>query len=323
MTDYRLQQASAWLATLADLQHYNLHPLAGDASFRRYFRATTNHDADTSYVLMDAPPEKEDVTSFLRIQAWFEASGLTAPKLIHQDQEQGFLLLEDFGDNTWAVAMEKGCDSSPLFENALQQLHTLQAATVLEGMPVFDGQRMQREADLFLDWYLPHTKQYQVSQQEKSSFHDALSPIFEQIDAIPKAPVHLDYHSRNLMLPKQGLPLGVIDFQDAVFGPITYDLASLLYDCYQDYPEQERLQWSQLFFEGLSASHRSYFNHDFSQWHHALRLTALQRHIKAIGIFSRLAYRDGKHQFLDEIPLTKKHLIEELNALDIQITLLP
>jgi N-acetylmuramate 1-kinase len=130
-------------------------------------------------------------------------------------------------------------------------------------------------------------------------------------------PVHLDYHSRNLMLPADGLPLAVIDFQDAVLGPPTYDLASLLYDCYQDYLESERVLWSQRFYASLPDSIRQAFA-DADDWHRKLRMTALQRHIKAIGIFARLAHRDGKHQFLDEIPLTRHHLLEEMAALSMR-----
>ncbi|MDX8384116.1 MAG: phosphotransferase [Ghiorsea sp.] len=321
MTDSRLNQASTWLASLPQYQGFLIQPLAGDASFRRYFRVTLPNQAHPSLVLMDAPPTKEDVTPFLQVQAWLEASGLTVPKLIQQDLQQGFLLLEDFGDNTWAVALSQGCASTPLFENALQQLHTLQASTTNLELPLFDVPRMQKEADLYLDWYLPHIKSHTPSPAEREKFHQVLLPSLQAIASLPQAPVHLDYHSRNLMLPKQGLPLGIIDFQDAVLGPITYDLASLLYDCYQDYPETERLAWSKHFFQTLPSQHHAHFQGDFQQWHHALRLTSMQRHIKVLGIFARLAYRDGKQQFLDEIPLTKKHFIEESNALDIQLPL--
>ena len=124
------------------------------------------------------------------------------------------------------------------------------------------------------------------------------------------------------MLPDGGLPLGQIDYQDAVMGPLTYDLASLLYDCYQDYPETERRHWSRQFFAALPAHLAEPFG-DFDDWHEAVRLSALQRHIKAIGIFARLACRDGKRQFLDEIPLTRKHLLEEVEALQISVRKIP
>jgi len=143
-----------------------------------------------------------------------------------------------------------------------------------------------------------------------------------KISSLPRVPVHLDYHSRNLMLPAGGLPLGVIDFQDAVLGPVTYDLASLLYDCYQDYPESDRRHWSELFFSRFTTEATGFFE-NFETWHHALRLTAMQRHIKAIGIFARLAWRDDKRQFLDEIPLTHQHLMQELAFLGLDKAQLP
>jgi len=204
----------------------------------------------------------------------------------------------------------------PLFEDALRQLQLLQVSEPEIELPIFDVARMQRECDLYLDWYLPKVAGIVPDDAERQTFHAALKAILEKLAALPRVPVHLDYHSRNLMLPEAQTPLGVIDYQDAVMGPVTYDLASLLYDCYQDYPEHERQHWSQVFFETLPAQQADYFD-DINDWHRCLRLTALQRHIKAIGIFSRLAYRDGKTQFLDEIPLTQKHLLEEMQALHI------
>ncbi len=288
--------------------------LADDASFRRYFRVS--HQGKT-FVLMDAPPEKEDVMPFLDIRGWLEAAGVRVPHLVAEDRLQGFLLLEDFGDVTWAVYLEDHSDISFLLEDAFRQLGCLQSHAPVPGLTVFNEARMRTECDLYLDWYLPHVAVYKPSMEERRIFHDALKPAFETIAALPRVPVHLDYHSRNLMLPEDGLPLGVIDFQDAVMGPVTYDAASLLYDCYQDYPEKMRRRWSSRFFESMPHDIRSFFN-GFDDWHRALRFTALQRHIKAIGIFSRLAYRDEKHHFLNEIPLTRKHLHEELTALGVE-----
>ncbi|MDQ6988704.1 MAG: phosphotransferase [Mariprofundaceae bacterium] len=322
MSDQRFEQAQLWLNTFPELGALNITPLAGDASFRRYFRVISQLEAGQSYVLMDAPPEKEDVGPFLQVRRWLESNGLRVPQLIRQDEQQGFLLLEDFGDQTWAVCLTQQYDSTVLFEDALQQLHQLQAAQAQIALPIFDMQRMRTECDLYLDWYLPYVQQYQPSTAEREAFHQDLAPLLERIAALPQTPVHLDYHSRNLMLPKQGVPLGIIDFQDAVIGPITYDLASLLYDCYQDYPESARLQWSKAFFAGLSQTHQAHFMSDVQQWHKALRQTALQRHIKAIGIFARLAHRDAKHQFLKEIPLTCQHLMDELQVLNLDIPLL-
>lgn len=232
--------------------------------------------------------------------------------------------MEDFGDITWALQLSSGFASesivtvslSQLFEDALSQLQALQASTPSVSLPLFDLQRMQRECDLYLDWYLPRVSAYMPTDRERETFHTAMHPLLEELLALPQVPVHLDYHSRNLMLPDGEIPLGIIDFQDAVIGPVTYDLASLLYDCYQSYPEAQRSEQSHLFFESLPENIKSAFN-GFEAWHRALRLTAMQRHIKAIGIFARLAYRDGKLQFLNEIPLARFHLQEEMKALGI------
>ncbi|HID37795.1 MAG TPA: hypothetical protein EYP39_10575 [Ghiorsea sp.] len=318
MADSRLALAKAWVSQQQATQVFTIQPLAGDASFRRYFRVFT---PETTYVLMDAPPEKEDVSPFVQVCDWLAKNKLNVPKIVVRDQSQGFLLLEDFGDVTWAVYFNDNNDLTALFKDALQQLHTLQSLEATINLPCFDVNRMQRECDLYLDWYLPHIKGEKPTQEERDQFQAALLPLLQEINVLPQAPVHLDYHSRNLMLPQSGLPLGVIDFQDAVIGPITYDLASLLYDCYQDYPEEERREWSKHFFAGLSQEHQSHFT-NFAAWHRAVRLTSLQRHIKVLGIFARLAYRDGKMQFLDEIPLTHKHCMEELKALSLQIPML-
>ncbi len=298
---------------------FDIKPLAGDASFRCYFRITAqgNH-----YVLMDAPPPHEDVRPFLAVRSWFERSHLRVSRLDAADQPLGFLLLEDFGDETWATYHASGGDLAPLFDNALRQLHLLQASSPDMDLPLFDVARMQRECDLYLDWYLPRVAGLTPTAHQRREFHAAMTPILRQLAALPRVPVHLDYHSRNLMLPDGALPLGVIDYQDAVLGPVSYDLASLLYDCYQDYPEAERRRWSRSFFEALPERLADGFA-DFDAWHRSVRLTALQRHIKAIGIFARLAYRDGKSQFLDEIPLTRKHLHAELEALGISAQQIP
>ncbi|MDQ6962460.1 MAG: phosphotransferase [Mariprofundaceae bacterium] len=289
-------------------------PLAGDASFRSYHRVVWNQE---KYVLMDAPPDKEDVQPFLKVQQWLHDIGLRVPQIIAKDIKQGFLLLEDFGDTTWAVFIQRNGLKDNLFQDALRQIHLLQQSQAIPSCPVFDVARMQQECQLYLDWYLPYIENQPSNHESTQAFMDALHPHFEALAALPKVPVHLDYHSRNLMLPQQQVPLGVIDFQDAVLGIPTYDLASLLYDCYQYYPEDIRKHWSQVFYQGLIPAMSQHFE-SFEEWHRLLRLSAMQRHFKALGIFARLSYRDGKKQFLTEIPLTLRHLKEEVHALGLQ-----
>ena len=306
----RESQRKGWLEYVLG-REYQIVPLAGDASFRRYFRV---EDSQRHYVLMDAPPPHEDVSLFLAVRSWFVRADIRVSKMFAEDLSQGFLLMEDFGDLTWAGCCEAKSDLEPLFKDGLRQLHLLQASAPEMDLPFFDIARMRRECDLYLDWYLPKVAGLEPTKDQRQQFHNALADTVTIIAALPQVPVHLDYHSRNLMLPAGELPLGLIDYQDAVMGPVTYDLASLLYDCYQDYPEPQRRVWSRHFFDHLPHSLAAGFS-GFDDWHQKLRMTALQRHIKAIGIFARLAHRDGKKQFLTEIPLTRKHLLEELQVL--------
>lgn len=307
--DPRVAQAERWLEdTLTE--NFEILPLADDASFRRYFRV---HSPSRNRVLMDAPPDKENIHPFVSVQGWMHQVGLHVPAVLASHIDQGFLLLEDLGDQTWAVYLKAGGRAADLIPDAFRQLHALRGAEV-SGLPEFNRQRMHTEFDLYLDWYLPKVANRLLSDEEKASYHQALDPFIGMMDDLEKVPVHLDFHSRNLMV-LSGNRLGVIDFQDAVHGPLTYDLASLLYDCYQDYPEAQRADWSRDFFSQMDARWQEVFG-DFDAWHYMLRLTALQRHIKAIGIFSRLAHRDGKTHFLDEIPLTRKHLLEAMPLFD-------
>lgn len=319
MGSERLADALTWVRQATEDSAAELQPLAGDASFRRYFRVTC---ADGSRVLMDAAPGKEDLHPFLTVRGWLDDARVRVPDLLGRDISQGFLLLEDFGDITWASALVSGHEPRPLFDDALRQLHALQAHPPAFELPLFDMARMRAECDLYLDWYLPHVAHHHPSDAERDAFHASLSPLLEAVLRLPRVPVHLDYHSRNLMLPQGAVPLGVIDFQDAVSGPVTYDLASLLYDCYQEYSERERRYWSENFFDALPPALRDAFD-GFDAWHRALRLTAMQRHIKAIGIFARLAFRDGKRQFLREIPLTRQHLRQEIDDLGMEESVSP
>ncbi|MDX8377965.1 MAG: phosphotransferase [Mariprofundales bacterium] len=320
--DQRLQQATQWLALILSTSSIKIVTLAEDASFRRYFRV---YDTNKTWVLMDAPPKYEDLPRFLRLHAWLENIGIRVPICKAYDELAGFALLEDFGDTTWAAYRKQHNNDDilqPLFADAIQQLLCLQAADISSSsLPVFDVTRMQHECDLYIQWYLAKVVGYQMTIAEQENWHAALRPYWQQLAALPAVPVHLDYHSRNLMLAKHDLPLGIIDFQDAVLGQPSYDLASLLYDCYQDYPESLRQKYSHDFYHKLPSAIQTAFS-DVHDWHKTLRLSAFQRHLKALGIFARLAHRDGKTKFLQEIPLTHQHLQDEIKFLGINIPFL-
>jgi len=310
VSDVRAQQALRWMQSFS-CTDVSLKLLAGDASFRRYFRVQWDGKQG---VLMDAPPEQEDVQPFLDTRDWLEQSEVRVPKLLAMDVAQGFLLLEDLGDMTWAVALHNDVSRDAMLDDAWRQLHLLQASQPSLSLPVFDVARMQRECDLYLDWYLPKVAHVSLQEDERRAFHQAMLPTLECLAGLPQVPVHLDFHSRNLMLPDGKLPCVMIDFQDAVMGLPTYDVASLLYDCYQSYPESWRKAQSLAFFEQLPPDLKQAFD-DGEHWHRMVRLSAFQRHLKALGIFARLAYRDGKTKFLDEIPLTRQHLEDEWQVL--------
>jgi len=309
----RTQAMHQWLQAMK-LGNYQLTPLAGDASFRRYLRLQKGNGR--TFIVMDAPPPHEDVRPFIKLGLLLHQAGLRTPCIIAQNISEGFLLLEDFGDTTWASALHQGHGVAPLFTDALQQLSKLQMIHVKQDLPHFDALRLRRECALWTDWYLPHVMGQALTPTLRDALLNELIMLFSPLLSLPAVVVHLDFHSRNLMLATDGLPLGVIDFQDALIGAITYDIASLLYDCYQDYPETERQYWSHAFFDTLSLHQQQYFN-GVSHWHGMVRLTAMQRHLKAMGIFTRLAIRDGKQQFLNELPLTFKHLQQEFHSITI------
>jgi len=311
VADLRLQLASRWLQEVLG-EGVQITPLAGDASSRRYFRVVQSNQC---WILMDAPPPANAVEPFVRIGDWLMAGGVRVPKLVAKNSAEGLLLLEDLGDVTWAEALTQGDPVEPMMADAMGQLLLLQA---LDGSGValsrFDTARMERECALYVDWYLPHVRGQRVSERDRVGFFSALSPLFSRITNQPQVAVHLDYHSRNLMLPASGLPLGVIDFQDACVGPIGYDVSSLIYDCYQGYGATKADGWSRDFYAMLPKKQRGFY-HDWEDWHHALLITSLQRHIKVCGIFVRLAQRDGKAKFLQSLPQTRAHLMHEMDVL--------
>jgi len=316
VADLRLQLASRWLQEVVG-NGARMAALAGDASSRRYFRV--EHRAQC-WILMDAPPQNGSLEPFVRIRNWLAHGGLRVPKLVAQNATAGLLLLEDLGDITWAQTLLQGQDVELLMADAMEQLLRLQA---LDGdvvaLPRFDSARMQRECALYADWYLPHVRGKGMSDRDRACFLSELEPLCSHIASQPQVAVHLDFHSRNLMLPDEGLPLGVIDFQDACVGPVGYDIASLIYDCYQDYGEFKAHGWSRSFYAMLPKNQRHFYQH-WEDWHQSLLVTSLQRHIKVCGIFVRLALRDGKTQFLASLPQTCAHLRYEVDALAGMVT---
>ncbi len=276
----------------------SLDAVSGDASFRRYFRAYTQKG---HYIAVDAPPEKENSEPFIRIaRCWFE-QGVRVPEVIRSDLEQGFMLLEDFGDRQ--LLAELGGQREP-YAQALDTLLKIQQLPAKD-LPPYDEPVLRREMDLFSDWFLDRllqTEKHPVKQQLESVFKELVTSAQSQ----PQVCVHRDYHSRNLM-PLADRGLGVIDFQDALIGPITYDLVSLLRDSYVDWPDSLVYSWVEEY--RASLANVGFEMPEAEAFRKSFDLMGMQRQLKVVGIFSRLLLRDGKSGYLKDIPRTFAYLL--------------
>lgn len=312
--DRRLQALTAWSQTQLGTDDVQVTPVAGDASFRRYFRVTRNPppaDGDASRILMDAPPEHEDCKPFIRIARYWHAHGVHVPCIDAEDLQQGFLMLEDLGDQLLLRHLnERTADA--LYGAALDTLVHIQKIPAQAPecpLPPYDAELLDREMSLFRDWFLERLLGLELSNQEHCVLDTTCAFLREAALSQPQVSVHRDYHSRNLMmLASLESGPGVIDFQDAVDGPITYDLVSLLKDCYIRWPRDRRNGWVERYRQQSVAAglHRA-DPETFLQW---FELMGMQRHLKVAGIFSRLWLRDGKSGYLRDIPLTLDYLIE-------------
>ena len=297
----RLTQLQHWLESLAKDTYIDLQVASADASFRQYYRVTNKQDNKT-YVVMDAPPEKEDCHPFVLVTDLIRGVGVNAPDIVAIDIQQGFLLLDDLGDSPYLDHLaDDTCDG--LYIDAIDALIKMQT---IDGMlPPYDEKLLQTELDLFETWYVNKHIATQLNQQQKKSLDEVFSCLINNAKEQPQVFVHRDYHSRNLMITNENNP-GVIDYQDAVIGPITYDLVSLFKDCYIEWPREKIELWLDLYLARLTPTH-------FIEKQTLLRwfdLMGVQRHLKVLGIFARLNYRDGKSQYLNDLPLTLKYVLD-------------
>jgi len=313
--DERLEALQRWLAGPLDIPDVALAPASADASFRRYFRATL---ADgRTYVAMDAPPGKEDCRAFVRIAGLLRAAGVHAPQIHAEDLARGFLLLEDLGTRTY---LEAFAETSPaqLYAAATESLLRWQLASRPGVLPEYDRPMLERELALFPDWYLARHLARPLAAADERVLRHAFELILANNLAQPRVYVHRDYHSRNLMI-SEPLP-GVLDFQDAVYGPITYDLVSLLRDAYVRWDEERVLDWAVRYWEKARRA-RLPVAADFADFYRDFEWMGVQRQLKVVGIFARLWRRDGKQRYLADIPLVLDYLrsacrrYRELNAL--------
>jgi len=322
--DSRILLLTEWLQSLG-MSVDSVKPASADASFRRYFRVQVKSQ---TFIVMDAPPDKENTGLFVRIARRFREIGLNVPEVIHENSERGFLLLSDLGEQMYLGLLNPDTVEH-LYGDAMSALLELQIGGRAEPdfLPPYDRKRLLDEMALFPDWLLVKHLSRELDQGQQQALEDCFERLASSALEQPKVWVHRDYHSRNLMKTENNNP-GILDFQDAVTGPITYDLVSLLKDCYIAWPREQVRKWARSYQRRLLDSGFSITKdeQEFARW---FDLMGVQRHLKAAGIFARLYHRDRKPGYLDDIPRTVayisslrgeypelKPLIEIIDAID-------
>ncbi len=311
MSDIRKDKIYNWLKKDLRMRVDSLEPASEDASFRRYFRATCG---SKTHIIMDAPPEKEDCRPFIAINIILDRIGVHVPTISDLDLDLGFLLLQDLGSTQYLSKLEDDPESAPpLYRDALNtlaKLHT-KAPRISEIIPPYSKDLLLTEMELFREWLL--TKHYgiKLNSYENDILDQTFAKLAESALEQPQVFVHRDYHSRNLMVTKTNNP-GVIDFQDAVIGPITYDLVSLLKDCYIAWPYEQVKHWVIKYFSRSEIT-PLISGADMNTVLRWFDFMGVQRHLKASGIFARLNYRDGKDGYLKDIPRTLNYILDAVS----------
>jgi aminoglycoside/choline kinase family phosphotransferase len=298
LADARLTALAAWLATLPrdlDPRIDTLRPASADASFRRYFRLEA---AGGTLIAMDAPPAQEDSRPYVHVAGLLHAAGLNVPRILAQDLAQGFLLLSDLGHETFLHVLNDD-NATPLFADAIDALVRWQLASRAGELPAYDAALLARELALFPDWYVARHLQHTLRDAQRVVLERTNRLLIDAALAQPAVYVHRDYMPRNLMVSTPNP--GILDFQDAVYGPITYDIVSLLRDAFISWDEERVIDWAVRYWErarkaGLPVAA------DFGEFYRAFEWMGLQRHLKVLGIFARINYRDGKPQYLADTP---------------------
>lgn len=292
--DLRLTALRAWLSTLPatlDLKLQTLRPASADASFRRYFRLDAGAG---TLIAMDAPPEREDSAAYLRVADLLHGAGLNAPRILAQDLAQGFLLLTDLGHQTYLHVLDDA-NAAGLYGAAIDALVQWQCASRAGVLPPYDEALLARELALFPDWYVGRHLKHTLNERQQVVLAAAQRLLIDSALAQPAVYVHRDYMPRNLMI-SEPTP-GILDFQDAVHGPITYDIASLMRDAFISWDEERVIDWTVRYWERARRAGLP-VDADFGEFYRAFEWMGLQRHLKVLGIFARINYRDGKPQYL-------------------------
>ncbi|MCL1887086.1 MAG: phosphotransferase [Betaproteobacteria bacterium] len=297
-SDSRLASLQLWLDSLSqhNVDSKNIRPASSDASFRRYFRVDSGNG---SYIVMDAPPEKEKVLPFIHVAEIFGQCNVSVPKVIEKNVEQGFLLLSDLGVTTYLQKLNDET-AHEMYLDAIDTLVRIQMPSRSGVLPEYDRTLLLNELKLFPEWYIQRHLGIQLSENQVLTLQKMFDLILANNLAQPQVYVHRDYHSRNLMVLEKGNP-GVLDFQDAVLGPITYDLVSLLRDAYIVWDEESVLDWTIRYWERARKAGLP-VHPDIDAFYRDFEFMGLQRHLKVLGIFARLYHRDGKEAYLNDLP---------------------
>lgn len=293
--DLRLHQLTSWTGGVLGTEAFSVAPASADASFRRYFRMAMD---GRSWIAMDAPPDKENVQPFIHVAELLHRAGIHAPRVVAQDVANGFLLLTDLGTQTYLDVLDER-NADDLFRDAIEALLQWQAATQPYELPPYDEALLQRELSLFPDWYVARHLGVELDAQQRETLQRMFALIVRNNLAQAQVYVHRDYMPRNLMISAPNP--GVLDFQDAVLGPIAYDVASLFRDAFISWPEERVIDWAARYWE-RARERRLPVPHDFAQFYRDLEWMGLQRHLKVLGIFARINYRDGKPKYLADTP---------------------
>jgi len=310
--DPRYESVIVWLQARAErfsLDMANLEPASSDASFRRYFRVPAKTG---TLIVMDAPPPQEDCRPFVDVDQRLLAAGLNVPRILDQDLAQGFLLLTDLGPSTYFSRISQGLDDALLqriYRDALAALVRMQQADA-NGLPAYDAARLTQELGLFPEWYVQVHHQTQLTEEEKHALERVFAMLVAHNAAQPSVLVHRDFHSPNLMLceqPAHGPNPGILDFQDALAGPISYDLASLVMDARTTWEEPQQLDWAIRYWEMAKRAGLAVPT-DFADFHRDYEWMGLQRNMRILGVFARLNHRDGKPSYLDHVPRVKQYV---------------
>ncbi|AWL05703.1 aminoglycoside phosphotransferase family protein [Massilia oculi] len=312
--DARLAQLNDWLASTGLVEVGTGRPASIDASFRRYFRydvvPAMQDKLGATLIAMDAPPERENVPAFIHVQGLLFDAGVTVPAIAARNVEQGFLLLGDLGNTTYLSRLDSD-NAAFMYSDAVDALLKFQMASQPGVLPEFDRAFILRELNIFPEWYLNRHLGVTLDDKQQAQLDKVFEAIASNVLAQQQVFMHRDFHSRNLMFLDHGNP-GVLDFQDAVYGPVTYDLASLLRDAYIQWDEEIVLDWVVRYWQSAKGAGLP-VNPDIDAFYRDFEFMAMQRHLKILGIFCRLNYRDNKSHYMGDLPTVLDYVRKTAN----------